>query len=58
MSDDHEIVTGKSATIRFDGIDPDTASVEELLLALCRCSQSNRKPFCDGSHTRVGFTAP
>jgi CDGSH-type Zn-finger protein len=27
------------------------------VVALCRCGGSTTKPFCDGTHSRVGFEA-
>lgn len=32
-------------------------SVEKETIALCRCGASTRKPFCDGTHSRIGFQA-
>lgn len=26
-------------------------------IALCRCGHSENKPFCDGTHNRVGFSS-
>jgi uncharacterized Fe-S cluster protein YjdI len=39
------IVDDAGATIR-----------EDTRVALCRCGASRNKPFCDGSHRKIGFT--
>ncbi|OHX67925.1 (4Fe-4S)-binding protein [Flammeovirga pacifica] len=32
-------------------------TIENKQIALCRCGASNNKPYCDGSHIKVGFKA-
>jgi len=35
--------------------DKNTLKPPGKVAAICRCGASGKKPFCDGSHTRVGF---
>ncbi len=44
-------VTGLDQMTGADGAELGTAGT----MVLCRCGHSSRKPYCDGTHTRVGF---
>ena len=45
---------GRSRVVDADGGE---FPVEKETIALCRCGASTKKPFCDGTHSRVGFRA-
>jgi CDGSH-type Zn-finger protein len=49
-------VTGPVTVIDVDGNEYDLSDMGETV-ALCRCGGSTTKPFCDGTHSKIGFAA-
>ena len=47
------IVKGEVELIDADG----NRYPAEKRMALCRCGASTEKPFCDGTHSKIGFQA-
>jgi len=47
------IVTGEVELKDADG----NRYPAEKRIALCRCGASTDKPFCDGTHSKIGFQA-
>ena len=45
------LIKGKFVFVGTDGKE----EIKEGSVALCRCGGSNNKPFCDGTHRKIGF---
>lgn len=50
------LVEGPFELLDAEG-NPYPLSSEKPAFALCRCGQSENRPFCDGTHNRCGFQA-
>ena len=46
------VVEGDVQVIDWNGV---ACTSERQPVALCRCGASSTKPFCDGTHRRIGF---
>jgi len=49
------LVKGPVRLVDADGNEFDLGG--KTAFSLCRCGASTRKPFCDGTHTKIGFAA-
>jgi len=57
-----KITVNSNGSVRIEGdfeiVDPTGKAfglAGRTIVSLCRCGQSANKPFCDGSHKRIGF---
>lgn len=58
-----KITVNNNGSLRLEGDDIEIYDASggkydlsgRTVIGLCRCGQSNNKPFCDGSHARCGF---
>ena len=48
------VVEGEFRLVDQNG-NPFPINKDKPVTALCRCGQSQRRPFCDGTHKTVGF---
>ena len=48
------LIAGAASYVDADGNEQMTKG---SMIALCRCGQLANKPFCDGTHKKVGFEA-
>ena len=53
---DNEPYLVKDPVVVVDAEDNEFPSERETI-ALCRCGASTNKPFCDGTHSKIGFQA-
>lgn len=54
MKDGPNLIAGPLKIVDVNGKE---TLVNRKWVALCRCGQSQNKPLCDGTHSKIGFKA-
>jgi CDGSH-type Zn-finger protein len=59
---DVKITARKNGPYKVEGAidlyyDDQQVAVAQSPVFLCRCGASSKKPFCDGTHSKIGFQA-
>lgn len=59
---DFKVIVRNNGPLRLEGdltlLDQDGKAfglAGRTVVSLCRCGQSQNKPFCDGTHNKIGF---
>jgi CDGSH-type Zn-finger protein len=50
-------VDGDETEVRLIDWNGNEYKIDRRPFALCRCGGSTNKPFCDGTHSKIGFKA-
>lgn len=59
--EDVKITVKKDGPLRVEGPivledhEGNPIEVPKRVISLCRCGGSKKKPFCDGTHSKIGF---
>ena len=48
-------IEGPEGSIRLQDGDGNVIPIPKIPFSLCRCGASSNKPFCDGTHSKIGF---
>jgi len=53
----YRVEPGEGVEVRIVDAQGQPVPIPKVPFSLCRCGASSSKPFCDGTHSKIGFDA-